>query len=364
MLHQIAKERGKMIEHKYYKEDILYVAELPVKWNLIQHKKVLIAGATGMLGTFLVDVLMYKNKVENLDCDIILLGRDSLKAEERFKGYFGDKNFHFYTCDINNTIDIEVDKVDYVIHGASNTHPMLYSTEPIETIITNVLGTKNLLDFAKKHETDRVLFLSSVEVYGENRGDCEYFAEDYCGYINCNTLRAGYTEGKRVGEALCQAYIKQENLDIVIPRLARIYGPTMLKSDSKALSQFIKKAVQGEDIILKSEGNQFFSYCYVADAIAGIIYCWLHGKCGEAYNISDVSSDITLKKLANRIASEAGKKVIFELPSETEKAGYSKATKAVLDSSKLHELGWKAKYTIETGVQRTIKMLKDNEVSM
>ena len=144
-----------------------------------------------------------------------------------------------------------------------------------------------------------------------------------------------------------------------IPRFTRSYGPTMLKTDTKAISQFIKKAVYGENIVLKSAGTQYYSYTYVADAVAGFLTVLLKGESGEAYNIADEASDIRLKDLAKIIADFAGKEVIFELPDETEKAGYSKATKARLDGAKLKKLGWKARYDIKQGLERTMKMLTE-----
>ena len=134
-----------------------------------------------------------------------------------------------------------------------------------------------MLEFAYAHHVVRCAFTSSNEIYGENRGDVEKFGEEYCGYIDCNTMRAGYPESKRCGEALCQAYIKQKGMDIVIPRLTRSYGPTMLMSDTKAISQFIRKAIAGEDIVLKSEGTQYYSYTYMADAVCGLLYVLLLG---------------------------------------------------------------------------------------
>ena len=237
---------------------------------------------------------------------------------------------------------------------------MAYATDPIGTIATNIIGTQHMLELAAAHQAKRVIFLSSVEIYGQNRGDCERFDEGYCGYIDCNTLRAGYPEGKRAGEALCQAYIRQKGLDVVIPRLPRIYGPTMLPSDTKAISQFIKNGIHGENIILKSEGNQLYSYSYVADAVSGILYCLFFGKNGEAYNIGDPSSDISLKELAGLIADYADTRVIFELPDETEKAGYSKATKALMDGTKLKSLGWSMRYSIAQGIPRTMEIMCAN----
>ena len=254
---------------------------------------------------------------------------------------------------------VYADQVDFVVHLASNTHPVAYATDPIGTVTANIIGTNNLLKFAVKHHAERFAFASSNEIYGENRGDVEFFDERYCGYIDSNTLRAGYPESKRCGEALCQAYKQQENLDVVIPRFTRSYGPTMLKTDTKAISQFIKKAVDGDNIALKSTGTQYYSYTYVADAVAGFLTVILKGESGEAYNIADEASDIMLKDLAKIIADFAGKEVVFELPDETEKAGYSKATKARLDGSKLKKLGWTARYDIKQGLERTMKMLTE-----
>ena len=116
--------------------------------------------------------------------------------------------------------------------------------------------------------------------------------------------------------------------------------------------------MNSEDIILKSEGTQFFSYTYVCDAVSGLLYCLMKGQCGEAYNIADVSCDITLRDLAKIIADYVGRKVVFDLPDAVESAGFSKATKARLDSTKLQALGWKAQFDMKTGLEHTIEILK------
>ena len=248
--------------------------------------------------------------------------------------------------------------MDYVLHLAANTHPMLYATDPIGTITTNLIGAQNMLDFSVEHNATRFLFASSNEMYGENRGDVEFFDEDYCGYINCNTLRAGYPESKRCSEALCQAFKQQKGLDVVIARLTRSYGPTMNMSDTKAVSQFIKKGIAGEDIVLKSDGTQYFSYTYMADAVSGLLWILLAGENGEAYNIADESGDIQLRDLAANIAAINGKNVVFEIPDAIEASGYSRVTKARLNGDKLKKLGWAPQYDIKTGMERTISILK------
>lgn len=348
--------------HPLYTEDLNYLASLPLPWEKLQDGSIMLSGATGMIGTLLCDALMHKNQQDQLNCHIYALGRSEEKARKRFAAYYDDDHFTFLTCDINQPLTIDIpQKLDYILHLASNTHPIAYAGDPIGTITANVFGTHYLLEYASAHHAGRIAIASSNEIYGENRGDTELFTEDYCGYIDCNTLRAGYPESKRCAEALCQAYIRQNDLDVVIPRLTRSYGPTLLSSDTKALSQFIQKALAGEDIVLKSAGTQYYSYTYAADAVAGLLYVLLKGEKGSAYNIADTASDIQLKDLAALVAGTIGKQVVFDLPDEAERAGFSKATKARLDGGRIKELGWKMHYDIKTGINRTITILKDEK---
>lgn len=342
-----------------YMEDVKRSCAMDLPWEILKDKSVLLSGSTGLIGSFLIDVIMEKNLIDGLNCKIFALGRNEERAKERFSRYFENGFFCFIKKDVNCPISIDqIGNIDFVLHLASNTHPIQYSTDPIGTITANIIGLQNMLEFAVFHESSRFVFASSNEIYGENRGDVEFFDEDYCGYINSNTMRAGYPESKRCGEALCQAYKSQKGLDCVIARFTRTYGPTMLMSDTKAISQFIKKGIANEDIVLKSAGTQFYSYQYVSDAVTGLLAIMLLGENGEAYNIADVSGDITLKELANFIAELSGKKVIFEIPDKTEAAGYSMSTKARLSGEKLRTLGWKPVYNIKEGIARTIRILK------
>ena len=326
--------------------------------SALRGSRVFVAGASGMIGRVLVDIFMELNETDALNLYVCACGRNEVNLKAEFAEFFGDQNFSAFAHDVNKPLP-DCGRFDFIIHAASNTHPVQYSSDPIGTITANVLGTMNLLDYAAARGIKRFVFLSSVEIYGEAREGQESFKESDLGWIDCNTVRAGYPEGKRVGEALCQAYGQKFGLDFVIPRVCRVYGPTMKSDDSKALSQFIKKASADQDIVLKSDGSQFYSYIDVFDAATAILTILLKGRRGEAYNVSSKKSDITLKALSQKLATLAGTKVVFEIPSETEKRGFSKATRAILDNTKLLELGWKELYDIDQGLKFTLDAMRE-----
>jgi len=346
-----------LMDSPAYREDLARVAGLDIDWDLFRDTTVVLSGASGMVGSFLVDVLMTRNAADGMNCTVHALARDAAGLRTRFARYLGSPNLVLTRADVTEGVD--ADKADYVIHAASNTHPVAYASDPIGTITANVQGTYAMLDLARRTQARRTAFLSTVEVYGENRGDVERFSESDLGYIDCNTVRAGYPESKRTGEALCQAFGAQYGLAVVIPRLPRLFGPTMRFTDTKALSQFLLKALHGEDIVLKSAGNQFYSYCHVADAVSAILRCLACGEPGQAYNVADPSCDVRLKDLAGLVAATAGTRVVFELPGELEQRGFSTATLAVMDGSRLAGLGWRPLYDIAQGVERTIRVLRE-----
>lgn len=333
------------------------IANSNLPWHILKGKRIVITGARGLIGSFLIDVLMSRNELYDEGIKVYALGRNERLAKTRFAEYIEKSQVRVVKHDVNSPIP-QLGNVDFIIHAASNTHPIAYANDPIGTITTNIFGAYNLLNFAIENSVNRFIFVSSVEVYGENRGDTEYFDESYCGYIDCNSLRSGYPESKRAGEALCNAYAHEHGIEIVIPRLSRVYGPTMLPGDTKAISQFINKAMRGEDVILKSKGSQMYSFCYVADAISGLLAVLLGGQPNEAYNISGLGPDVTLRDLAQAIANLGGVNVRYELPDEQESKGYSKATKALVDISKIRSLAWRPRYTIERGLKQTFEILR------
>lgn len=335
--------------HPLYIEDIKNVLRVPGLESL-KGKTVLVTGATGLLGVHLIDTLMALG-----DVYIYAVGRSKAKAEKRLGEYYSSPFFNFIEQDVCEPFDEKL-RVDYIIPGASNTHPLAYSQYPIETILINVKGIEHALELATRSNAT-VLYLSTVEVYGNAYAD-EIFTEDYTGKLNLSTSRSCYTESKRLSEALCQSYISERGVNVKIVRLSRIFGPTMLESDSKASSQFIKKAVENDDIVLKSKGNQFFSYTYVSDAVAAMLYVMLHGECGQSYNISNERCNVHLKDFAYICAEFNGKNIVFDLPTEVEQKGFSIAMQAILDNSKLKSIGFEPKYDMKEAVCRTIEILR------
>ena len=247
--------------------------------------------------------------------------------------------------DVCNPIDYTGD-VDFVLHLASNTHPKQYAEDPIGTILTNIDGCNNLLRLAVEKKA-RFLLASSVEIYGQ--GTEKPMDEHYCGYIDCNQARAGYNEAKRTCEALTQSYRQRFEIDAVIVRLARVFGPDK-KKDTKAMSQFMDKAVLGDEIVMKSYGEQRYSYVYIADAVSALIKILLDGVDGEAYNISDDDDGRTLRGYAEYLATLSNQKVKFEIE---DNSAVSKATFALMDTTKLKDLGWKPLYTVCQGLKET-----------
>lgn len=334
--------------HPLYQEDLRYVLSTAGIARL-HGKHVLVTGATGLIGTHLIDALMHMG-----DVHVTAIGRSQQRAAERLGEYFGEERFTFLEHDVCNAFPTDL-AADFVIPLASNTHPKAYSEHPVETLLINTLGCQHALDLARRCGAT-LLYPSTVEVYGNARGT-DIFTEDYTGELNLATARACYPESKRTSEALCLSYAAEYGVDVKIVRLSRVFGPTMLMTDTKASSQFIKKALAHEDIVLKSEGTQHFSYTYTADVVSAMLYVMLLGDSGVAYNIAHSACDIHLRDFASLCASFVGTRVVFDLPDESERRGYSIATQAIMSAGRVSKLGWTPRYNIRKAIEHTITIL-------
>lgn len=348
-----------MLQTTRYQEELeAYVQENRTLFTRFANKSLLITGAAGLIGTYLIDLIITANRLLRTGIRVYAVDKAEKRLRQRFPEAYDDTVTH---CVLDvNADDIPVSYADYVIHAASNTSPLDYAQKPIETMRTNMIGTDRMLQYCVRVQAKRFLFCSSVEAYGRNNGDVSAFTEDYSGYVDCNSLRAGYPSAKRASEALCNAYAKEypDIIDFVIGRIGRIYGPTVIAGDTKAPTQFIGNAVQGQNIVMKSNGLQEFSYGYVGDCAIALLLILIDGASSEAYNIADGES-VLLKRFAAEAAAAGGTQVVFEQFSALEAAGYSKITNAVMSIDKLAALGYRPRFTVAEGIARTVAHLKE-----
>lgn len=321
------------------------------------NRNLLVSGAAGLIGAYLCDLLIMAHRELGISVRILACDRNLELLDERFPADCNDVLVR-YPIDICHDA-LPNERVDYVIHAASNTSPVDYATKPIDTIWTNVFGAKRLMDFAVEVGARRFLFCSSVEAYGKNNGDVDAFAESYSGYVDCNTLRAGYPSAKRSVEALCNAYaVEKSGFEFVTARIGRYFGPTVISGDTKAPSQFIGNAVRGENIVLKSSGAQIFSWGYVGDCATALLTLLVKGAAGAAYNVAD-PTPCRLRDFAGYAASAAGTQLQYVEQSDSEKAAYSKVDKATMNVDKLLALGWRPLISVADGVCRTVNYIKE-----
>lgn len=338
-----------------YKEDLLkYFNVSFINWKKLKNKTILLSGASGLIGRYIIDLIMLANYKLGINCKIVGLSLNIEKAKEYFD-YFESDLFDYIAQDICNPVNYE-GKIDYVIHMASNTSPMQYAEFPIETINTNIIGCKNLLNLSCEKNVEKFIFISSFEVYG-NVNNISKIKENNYGSIDCTLLRSCYPESKRLAENMCIAYSSEKGVNTSIVRLSRVFGPTMNPDSTLSLSQFFKCGLDGKDIVLKSNGQQNYSYNYVGDVATAIIQVILEGVNCEAYNVSSEKFDCKLGKFAEYVSEWSGTKVVYDLPNDLEKSGFSNSVMTILDSSKLEKLNWYCLSNIKDKIYDTLEII-------
>lgn len=338
----------------------LYIEELShnrFSTEFLNYKNICISGATGLIGSYLIDFLLINN---NFKGKIYALVRNVDSATIRFSKFLKDSRLIFVKYSLESYLDID-DEIDFIVHAASLTDPINYSLHPVETMKVNIFGLNYLLSFAKEKNA-RFLFLSSCEVYGNNiKRD---LSENEYGYVDILDTRSSYNEAKRCCETFCASYAKEYSVNITILRLSRVFGPTMKLEDTKAISQFIKNSLNGENIVLKSKGDQLFNYTYVSDVIGAILSVFrktFDVNTPISFNFTNTELH-NLKEIASFCSQLSNTSVVYDLPSSVEKRGYSKAVVSSMSCKLFNEyFDFIPQVTLFEGISRTYKILKGED---
>lgn len=349
----MSRRRNRIIE-----EDVTRIAGHGLPWQTLSEKTVLVSGANGFLPAYIVETLTFMNEVGiTHDCKVIGLVRNIGKAEARFSHLLGRSDFSLLVHDVCTPVALE-ERVDVVIHAASQASPKYYGKDPVGTLSANTLGTHNLLSLAKRCGAGKFLFFSSCDVYGRLANPYIPAREDSYGYLDPTELRSCYPESKRLGETMCIAWNHQYGVPVRIVRPAHTYGPGMALDDGRVFADFVANVVRREDIAVKSNGVARRPFCYLADATLAYFMVLLNGKDREAYNVGNEECELSVGELATILANLFPERnlSVKMLPDFTQAGGYieSSADRGTLDTSKLRALGWRPTANIHEGFRRTI----------
>lgn len=337
----------KLYESELYRADI-YKAINSINLNKLNGKTIFITGGLGLIGSTIVDVLLLYGKLKK-----VYVGA---RNYEQFKDRFGENTDALFV-EYDALKDLKIDFIpDYIICGAGLASPELYVEKPVETILSNFNGVHNLLDFSKDNHVNRLLYISSSEVYGKMMSS-EPYCEDQYGIIDMDNIRSSYAVAKRASEMLCKSYCSEYNVDIVVVRPGHIYGPSAKKSDKRVSSDFSFKAAEGQNIELKSAGEQQRSYCYTVDCAVQILFTLLKGEKGQAYNIGH-NEIVSIREMAEIFAKIGGCEV------KTVKAGaldtdrFNPMNNSALNNKRVKELGYEDIFSSQQGMEHTIRILR------
>lgn len=316
-------------------------------------KTVLVTGALGMLAYYYAAALMYLNDNYDYGIKLFVLAR----KKEALEGEFGGReDVKIIVQDVCDKIIIE-DKIDIVLHAAGRADPDAFLTDPVGVIDANVIGTKNVLELARQHDA-KVIFISTREVYGAIED--EKIAETDAGILNQVELRSCYPESKRMAENLIICYNHQFGVRYQIARLAHAYGPTMrINGDGRVMADFLGRVVRREEIVLKSDGLAKRAFCYVADAVAGLLLLTVTEESNQIYNLANETEEISIKELASNMAKWFV--LGLKIEAHSDQRGYVKFLRKPLDTSKIKSIGWRPLVNLETGIKRTVDFFEQNK---
>ena len=347
-----------LYDNKNWIADIDKVIEVVPELDELAGKSLMITGAAGLVCSAVVDIIFRYNDTHDKKIQVLAAGRWPEEMSGRFGDLVNRDDFTFVVYDASKTDNVIDVHSDYIIHGASNASPNMIVKEPVETMMSNFLGMKYLLDYAKDQGTKRILYISSSEVYGEKEGT-EPYKEGQYGYIDLLKARNSYSVGKRAAETLCASYSDEYGVESVIVRPGHIYGPTASPYDNRVASAWSYAVAKGEDIVMKSDGAQIRSYCYCLDCASAMLKVLLCGENCHAYNISNPDSIISIKQMAEILVKSAGVKLRMELPTDEERKGFNPMSNSSLESTSLTGLGWRGCFDAEAGFTHTVQILKE-----
>lgn len=332
------------------------------QYEMFRNQTVFITGATGLIGNAAIKMFMDMNEMYQINVHVVAMARNLGKVKACFKPYMDHAWFSYYIGDVNQPIDYD-GEIDYIIHGAGVTGGSKKHIEyPVRTIQTAYIGTTHLLELGREKCVKGFVYLSSLEVYGKmDMADVRIKEQDQ-GYLDCTNIRSSYSESKRMCECLCASYASQYEVPVRIARLTATFGPGVQYEDGRVFAQFARSIINKENIVLKSTGETVRNYCDVRDAVSGIMTLLVGGVSGEAYNIANESTGISIKEMAKLFVTlyqETGAKVIFDLAEDITKLGYNQTVKVQLNSKKLQQLGWQPCVPFEDTIVDLVESMRN-----
>ena len=333
--------------------DIDIILNNPIDWECFRNKTVLVTGATGRLGMYIVEAINKADIDWNLNLTIIALARSEEKMQKVFGASLQLPNIYTLVQDITQPIQWDGD-VHYIFHTAGAASPQDFTNLPVDTLWGHVQGTRNVLELAREKKSEKVLYVSTVETYGEWKSE-DGIKEDDMGPMHCDNARACYPEAKRLCETMLASYEAQYGIDYVGVRLCHTFGPGISLTDGRAFSQFINNVIQGEDIILQSDGSAERTYTYVADAIGAMLLAFTKGK-DRYYNIANLDNLISIRKLAELIAGLDPKgKTQVKFASVQGELKYLPFKLGIMNVDRITELGWNPQVGLEPAFRYTLE---------